>query len=389
MIVADIPDLEVYNEKILLEPGYKYKIMNDEIKKYLADTEDKEKINEQECEGIIDEAFSDMVDSKGEKMTLKKLNDQFEEAEEKYIMNEDEIDKAQRSISANLVPLTTNGNDGHAIGERTDEELIKESIENKKKLERDYKNIRQDFRNIMNKLRHNEFETFDKIKSKNLGLFDDPYLKMENEIKQIDQEEQKNRLNGFITSRSEGYDSEEKQDGEDEKRLPLGKSSKMNMSASKTGRRSSLVKKNSAKRTLAFRSSAGFATKKKSQDMTGRSAKKIMRPNSSRRVKMPPAGNKEKLNKLKEIKMNEEKDKIMNEFNKIVSKTATSFKQPAFPNTNRKQVLKPLRTISRESGLVSEGDSSVKALKNITKYSKANMLAAQNEAIASIINHKS
>ena len=32
MIVADIPDLEVYNEIELLEPGYKYKIMNEEIK---------------------------------------------------------------------------------------------------------------------------------------------------------------------------------------------------------------------------------------------------------------------------------------------------------------------------------------------------------------------
>ena len=32
MIVADIPDLEVYNEIELLEPGYKYKVMNEEIK---------------------------------------------------------------------------------------------------------------------------------------------------------------------------------------------------------------------------------------------------------------------------------------------------------------------------------------------------------------------
>lgn len=107
MIVADIPDLEVYNEIELLEPGYKYIVMNEEIKQYLEDTKDP---NEDKCEGIIDEAFSKMKDEKGEQMNLEKLNSKFEEAEKGHMKNETEIVKAQLSISANLQPLTRDKN---------------------------------------------------------------------------------------------------------------------------------------------------------------------------------------------------------------------------------------------------------------------------------------
>lgn len=39
--------------------------------------------------------------------------------------------------------------------------------------------------------------------------------------------------------------------------------------------------------------------------------------------------------------MNEEKDKILNEFNRIVSST-TAFKEPVFPKSSKKSVLKPI-----------------------------------------------
>ena len=37
----------------------------------------------------------------------------------------------------------------------------------------------------------------------------------------------------------------------------------------------------------------------------------------------------------------------MNEFNKIVSKTATSFKAPMFSHASRKQILEPLNAKSK------------------------------------------
>jgi Leucine-rich repeat (LRR) protein len=41
-ILAEIPDLEVFNEEELLEPGFRFKVQNEEIKKYLEDTEENE-----------------------------------------------------------------------------------------------------------------------------------------------------------------------------------------------------------------------------------------------------------------------------------------------------------------------------------------------------------
>ena len=346
--------------------------------------EDTKNQTEENCEGIIEEAFSKIKDEKGEKMNFEKLNAKFDEAERGHMKNETEIVKAQLNISANLQPLTKDHNNIKEVQDSTNEELVKESKEYHKKLQNDYKNIRNNFRSIMNKLIYKEYDVFDKIKGQNINVENDPYSDMREEIKRIDEEEKRK---GVIRSHSEGYDSHEEGE-EKETRIPLGKSSKVNVSASKNvNRRGSLVRKNNSKKRLPFRSSAGFSKKGQKQDMVGRGSQRVMRVGSARWNKLPPQKKmKEGLNQLKELKINEEKDKIMDEFNKIVSKTSTSFKEPLFPKSSRKKVLQPIRTYSKGSKVTSETNSGPTALKNITKFNKPGMLAAQNEAIASILS---
>jgi hypothetical protein len=82
-IVYDVPNLEVYNDIELLEPGYKFKLENEQIKKYLEDTKDKE--DDTVYEGIIEDAFIKIAIETGEKLTANKLKDKFEEAEKNHL----------------------------------------------------------------------------------------------------------------------------------------------------------------------------------------------------------------------------------------------------------------------------------------------------------------
>uniref|UniRef100_A0A7S3P2N3 Uncharacterized protein n=1 Tax=Euplotes crassus TaxID=5936 RepID=A0A7S3P2N3_EUPCR len=353
--------------------------MNQEIRKYLEDT--KETV-EQQQEGIIDEAFSNIKDKNGEKMDPDKLTKKFEEVEENQMKNEAEMIRAQLSISANLQPLMRDKNNLKELEEATNDILITESVEYSKKLKKDYSEIRSSFRNVMNHLRFDEFGTFDKLKSTQNQDLKDPYLEMQEEILKINQEQKKK---GFITSYSEANDSgDEEQLVED---VPLKNTDKLNKSASKPSQKRSVSIR--SKKSLPFRSSAGFNKKNQKPDLTGKSTSKLMRAGSARKRKLPPTGkNKEELNQLRELKIDEEKDKILSEFNKIVSKTSTDFKKPKFPNSSRKKVLQPIKSYGKSSSVISDSEAGVTALKNITKYTKPSMLAAQNEAIASILSNK-
>jgi len=132
--------------------------------------EDTKNQTEENCEGIIEEAFSKIKDEKGEKMNFEKLNAKFDEAEKGHMKNETEIVKAQLNISANLQPLTKDNNNIKEVQDSTNEELVKESKEYQKKLQNDYKNIRNNFRSIMNKLIYKEYDVFDKIKGQNINV---------------------------------------------------------------------------------------------------------------------------------------------------------------------------------------------------------------------------
>lgn len=386
MIVADVPDLEVYNQIELLEPGYRYKVMNEEIKKYLEDTKDEEE--EKKMEGIVDEAFNKIKEEHGEDLNLEKLNQRFQEVEDDHMKNEAEMVKAQMSISANLQPLMRDQNSLKEMEETTPYELVKESVEYNKKLKKDYSQIRGNFRHIMNQLRLNEFDTFNDVKKpeENQDL-KDPYSNMAEEIQKIDQEQ---KAKGFLTSYSEANDSGDEEPLLDQ--VPLQKSDKLNQSASKAskkqvGRRKSSISIRSSKKALPFRSSAGFGAQRQKSDLTGKNPRKFSRAGSARKRKLPPTSKQvDQLNQLRELKIDEEKDKILNEFNTIVSKTSTDFKKPKFPTSSRKKVLQPIRTYSKQ-GSSSETDP-IAALKNITKYSKPNMLAAQNEMIANMLSNK-
>jgi hypothetical protein len=195
-----------------------------------------------------------------------------------------------------------------------------------------------------------------------------PYAEMKEEIQKIDQMSRRQKQQfGFMTS----YSDKDASDEELDLGVPLGKENSNSMmfethseyatrdpsSAKKQPRKSSLIRKTSSKRKpLPFRSSAGFGNKSQKTDLTNQTSakKKTMRAGSARRKLPPPAVNKEKLNELKEHKMTQEKDRIMDEFTKIVSKTSTSFKEPKFPNSTRKQVLQPIRPPSKGSAYRTE-----------------------------------
>jgi hypothetical protein len=292
------------------------------------------------------------------------------------------------NISANLVPLTRDVNRIKDIQESTNEDLLKESKEFRKKVKSDYESLRQQFRHVVNQLRFDEMETFDKlnINSDLDPIKNNPYNEMTKESRRLDNEHKVNRAKfGFMTSKSEN--SFEDDSKETETMIRLDQYERLNRSASKNNKRKTMsVKKNPSKKSIPFRSSAGFKNTK-ANDITIK--KKPTRAESARKTKLPPRViDKEKLNELKELKINQEKDKIMDEFNKIVYKTSASFKEPQFPKSTRKNVLEPIRTMSQHSVTNCDGESGVTALKNITKYTKPGMLSAQNDAIREMIRSK-
>jgi hypothetical protein len=393
MIVADVPDLEVYNEIELLEPGFKYKVENEELKRRLAETNKEE---EELLEKILDKVFDEQGEPQEKRMTQKAIQEKFEEVENNCHKNEVELVKAQLSISANLVPLTRDKNKISEVEEFTGEQLIKESVDFKKRVKSDYETIRKDFRKVVNQLRFDELEFSQKMNSSKPDV--DLYIEMLNEIKKFDQQSKINRAKfGFMTSRSDEKDS----DDELEKAVPLYKENassiiydstmhdEFEQIENKKKRNNSLIRKsNNKSKPLPFRSSAGF-NKANKQDLTGQKIqKKTVRAGSARKKLPPTPGNKEKLNELKELKMTQEKDRIMGEFNKLVSKTTTSFKEPKFPRSTRKNVLEPIRPPSNSASLGGDADFGLNVIKNISKFSKPNMLAAQNEAIREMLRTK-
>lgn len=405
-VICDVPDLEVFNEIELLEPGHRFRVENDKIREELAKAEDVAN-SEKHYEDIVDDTFGEIRDENGEKYDQRKLDERFEEAERNFLKNEADLLKVDLNISSKLVPLTRDENRLEDLENFTNEDLIKESKDFKKKVKDDYEKIRKDFRNIMNQLRFSELETFDKLASleANVNLGKDPYLAMQDEIRKIDEEARKNKVKyGFVTSRSNKEDS----DDEDMRDLSTGKENEsmvhldskpysdlsISSSAKKAPRRSSLTKKSSVKgKALPFRSSAGFGNRSDKTDLTAqiKTKKKPIRAESARRKNLPPSSmNKERLNELKEIKMTQEKDKIMDEFHRIVSKTTTSFKEPKFPNSTRKRVLEPIKSMSKDTISRADSESGIStAVKNITKFTKPNMLAAQNDAIREMLKSKS
>jgi len=319
-----------------------------------------------------------------------------EQIENEYFSDFHKIIEAEANISAKLVPLLGDENRLAQVHGRTKTELIKESKEFRSKVKEDYNDVRSKFRKIMNKVRYEELDTFDKLRAQTAsGHTDDPYMEMLEEIRRIDQAEKNKRVRFGFSSRSQTGDSDEEaidvqnEGKENESMVEVnGKVYPMLSSQSakkKVTRGNSFSKKeNSKEKIVPFRSSAGFSKSKMNGDLNVqvKSKKKLMRAESAKRNKLPPSSiTKEKLNELKELKMNEEKDKIMSEFNKIVSRTSTNFKEPKFPNSTRKKVLEPI-----SSGIDLEAMGL--PLKNIAKYSKPSMLSAQNEAIREMLRTK-
>jgi hypothetical protein len=301
MIVADVPDLEVYNEIELLEPGFKYKVENEELKRRLAETNKEE---EELLEKILDKVFDEQGEPQEKRMTQKAIQEKFEEVENNCHKNEVKLVKAQLSISANLVPLTRDKNKISEVEEFTGEQLIKESVDFKKRVKSDYETIRKDFRKVVNQLRFDELEFSQKMNSSKPDV--DLYIEMLNEIKKFDQQSKINRAKfGFMTSRSDEKDS----DDELEKAVPLYKENassiiydstmhdEFEQIENKKKRNNSLIRKsNNKSKPLPFRSSAGF-NKANKQDLTGQKIqKKTVRAGSARKKLPPTPGNKEPQN---------------------------------------------------------------------------------------------
>jgi hypothetical protein len=143
---------------------------------------------------------------------------------------------------------------------------------------------------------------------------------MKEEIRRIEQEQKHKQ-------KSEGYISDPESSEGKENEVRLDHSMHLPRSGSKTKKRGNSSFRNNSKKSLPFRSSAGF-NKNREKDMVIKSNRRIPRAGSARK-KLPPRSdlNKEKLNELKETKMTQEKDKIMSEYNQIYSKTTNSFKK--------------------------------------------------------------
>ena len=413
LILTYLPELEVYNNQQLLEPGHKFKVETEVLIKEMEKTkyrEDEDEIFEKMLEEAFAEAGleNDMKQGKDPKQEkqekvfdLKKIKEIETEIEEDYHKSYQMMIESNVNISSRLVPLLGDENRMAEIENRTKEQLIKESIDFKKKIKNDYSDIRGKFRNVINKVRFDEMETFDQIRAQTAqtNKRDDPYESMMKEIKKLDEEARVNRAKfGFLTSRSMDSEDDENEleinniEKENESMIAAGKGygDRANTKNKKIPRGKSFINKNKSKEQITpFRSSAGFNNTNNELNTQTKSKKKIMRAESASKRKMPPSSvTKERLNELKEQKMNEEKDRIMNEFQKIVSKTTTSFKEPMFPNSTRKKVLEPIKQSFKDLKVTGDVVPPPVPLKNISKYSKPGMLSAQNDAIREMLRTK-
>lgn len=169
-ILTDVPNLEVFNCKEIVEPGFRYRVENEKIKENIMRL-DKQAEQDQQLEGILEQAFKNVVDENGEQMNMAKVDEKFAETEANLLKSEAELVKNQLNISCKLVPLTRSSliEEGHMELNITDfskEELIKESIEFRKKTKDDFSKIRSDFRLVVNELRFKEIDMFTRIGSK-------------------------------------------------------------------------------------------------------------------------------------------------------------------------------------------------------------------------------
>ena len=350
--------------------------------------------------------MENLKNKQDKKFDLKRMKQIEEEIEEDYHKSYQIMVENNINISSRLVPLIGDKNRLTEIENRTKEQLIKESNDFRTKVKSEYNGIRGKFRNVVNKLRFDEIETFDKIRAETAQTSDgkDPYLGMMEEIRKIDEEARINRAKfGFVTSRSMDSDDDENQletnifGKENESMISEGryrnKANEYNSKNKKIVRGKSFMGKNKSKEQITpFRSSAGFNKNISDNDINPqvKSKKRIMRAESAQKRKIPVASSitKERLNELKELKMNQEKDRIMNEFQKIVSKTTTSFKEPKFPNSTRKRVLEPIKQSGKDLKAAGEVVPPPIPLKNISKFNKPGMLSAQNDAIREMLRTK-
>ena len=217
---------------------------------------------------ILNEAFGSNQAEK-DKIDIKQMKTAVEKVEEGALRVEEKLIMGQMDINNKLVPLMGDTNNLVKIENMTKKELIDESENYRDQLKTSYGDIRNQFREVMNKVRYDELGTFSSMRAQTAqGQRDDPYINMQNEIKRLDEEQKKTRKVrfGFVTSRSmddSGSDVSNDDDGyhsqgdpnnagkENESMISLGGKTYQKLSMGNSARKTtkgSLTRKSSKKR---------------------------------------------------------------------------------------------------------------------------------------------
>ena len=94
-------------------------------------------------------------------------------------------------------------NDRVKIESMTKAQLVDESEMYRKDVKNQYDGVRKQFREVINKVRYDEYDTINQIRVQTAGKQDkDVYEEMKDEVKKIDQEQARTRLDrfGFVTT---------------------------------------------------------------------------------------------------------------------------------------------------------------------------------------------
>lgn len=323
-----LPDLEIFNKKQIQEIGKRYKAENAMLKKQIQLEEALEGMKDTVFENILRDVFKDDTQSSND---ITKPSASLDEIEEGQFRVEEDMIMSGMDLNNKVVPLLGDSINLVQIEKMTKEDLVNESENFRKKVKDDYKGIRSQFRDAINKIRFDEMDTISSMRAQTAqGFIGDPYADMKAEIKKLDEEQKRNRKVrfGFITSRSlDGNSDDEEQEQlsnhsedigkENERLLDFNEDLDLRDSKKESARkpaRNSLSRKSDKKKSLNndFRSSAGFASQSAYHDLNTDQSIKVrkgkMRVESARRnKKLPPTMNKDKLNELREMKINEEK----------------------------------------------------------------------------------
>jgi hypothetical protein len=323
MISAIVTDLEIYNNKQIKETGMRYKIENEKLKKQIELDDVMDGLKDDFLEDILNEAFADQKEK--HKIDTKLIRETVEKAEDGEFRVDQKLIISQMDLNNKLVPLLGDKNNLVQIESMTKEQLVNESENYRTQIKDDYNGIRGQFRDCMNKVRYDELDTISQMRAQTAQeQTSDPYAQMKEEIKRLDREQEQTRKVrfGFVTSRSEGGDSDEelsensqKIGKENDSMISMNGKTYEKLSMGNTARKSarnSLTRKPSKTRDTTFRSSAGFVSQKNHQDLNSEVGFKVRKKNtraeSARKRKLPPSSmSKDQLNELKERKMNNEK----------------------------------------------------------------------------------